>query len=44
MIHPTIQYGWSRNVLIHQIDSQLYRRQGNAITNFNRVLPPPSLN
>lgn len=40
-IQQTIQYGWSRNVLIHQIDSQLYRRQGNAITNFNRVLPAP---
>lgn len=30
----TIQYGWSRNVLVHQIESGLYRRQGKAITNF----------
>lgn len=40
-IQQTIQYGWSRNILTHQIDSQLYRRQGNAITNFDRVLPNP---
>ena len=38
-IQQTIQYGWSRNILIHQMDSYLYRRQGNAITNFSRVLP-----
>ncbi len=40
-IQQTIQYGWSRNSLIHQMDSHLYRRQGNAITNFGRVLPDP---
>lgn len=40
-IQQTIQYGWSRNILIHQMDRQLYQRQGNAITNFNRVLPDP---
>lgn len=32
--------GWSRNVLIHQIESDLYGRQGRAITNFARTLPP----
>ncbi len=31
---------WSRNVLVHQIDSGLYMRQGAATTNFNRVLQP----
>lgn len=40
-IRQTIDYGWSRNVLVHQIDNQLYHRQGSAITNFNRVLPDP---
>jgi predicted nuclease of restriction endonuclease-like (RecB) superfamily len=40
-IQQTIQYGWSRNILIHQMDSHLYRRQGSAITNFSRVLPDP---
>lgn len=37
----TIQHGWSRNVLIHQIDSRLIERQGRASTNFDRVLPAP---
>lgn len=34
-----IQNGWSRNVLIHQIDSGLFARQGTALTNFTRTLP-----
>ncbi|MBE7384712.1 MAG: DUF1016 family protein [Leptolyngbya sp. SIO1E4] len=33
--------GWSRDVLALQIDSNLYGRQGGAITNFGRTLPPP---
>jgi predicted nuclease of restriction endonuclease-like (RecB) superfamily len=37
----TILHGWSRNVLVHQIESKLYQRQGKAITNFERVLPVP---
>jgi predicted nuclease of restriction endonuclease-like (RecB) superfamily len=40
-IRQTIQNGWSRNVLVHQIDSGLYRRQGKAQTNFTRTLPVP---
>jgi len=32
--------GWSRNVLVHQIESDLYGRQGKALTNFTRTLPP----
>ncbi|MFB2974503.1 YhcG family protein [Aerosakkonema sp. BLCC-F183] len=40
-IQQTIQYGWSRSVLTHQIDSGLYRRQGGATTNFDRTLPKP---
>jgi len=35
-----IQNGWSRNVLVMQIESGLYRRQGKAITNFQATLPP----
>ena len=35
----TIQNGWSRNVLVHQIESDLYRRQRKALTNFTRTLP-----
>ncbi len=37
----TIQYGWSRNILIHQIQSGLHLRQGSAQTNFARTLPAP---
>jgi predicted nuclease of restriction endonuclease-like (RecB) superfamily len=32
-------YGWSRNVLVHQIESKLHRRQGKAITNFKKTMP-----
>lgn len=34
-----IEHGWSRNVLVHQIDSKLFARQGSALTNFSRTLP-----
>jgi predicted nuclease of restriction endonuclease-like (RecB) superfamily len=37
----TVQHGWSRNLLVHQIESRLYARQGKAITNFERALPAP---
>jgi predicted nuclease of restriction endonuclease-like (RecB) superfamily len=36
-----IENSWSRNVLIHQIESDLYSRQGGALTNFQQVLPSP---
>jgi predicted nuclease of restriction endonuclease-like (RecB) superfamily len=39
-VRQTIENGWSRNVLIHQMESDLYRRLGEATTNFDRVLPP----
>jgi predicted nuclease of restriction endonuclease-like (RecB) superfamily len=37
----TIEHGWSRNMLVHQIESGLYGRQGKAVTNFERTLPAP---
>src|SRR5574338_1160545 len=37
----TIANGWSRNVLILQIESGLYRRQGKPISNFEVALPKP---
>ncbi len=40
-IRQVIQHGWSRNVLVHQIEGNLFRRQGKAITNFDRTLPQP---
>lgn len=38
-IQKTIEHGWSRNVLVHQINTNLYQRQGKAITNFQSTLP-----
>ncbi|MBD2115059.1 MULTISPECIES: PDDEXK nuclease domain-containing protein [Cyanophyceae] len=40
-IQQTVENGWSRNVLILQIESGLFQRQGGAITNFERTLPSP---
>lgn len=40
-IQKTIENGWSRSVLIHQIEGDLYSRQGAALTNFQQVLPTP---
>jgi len=37
----TVEYGWSRNVLVHQIESDLYGRKGKALSNFDRALPAP---
>lgn len=36
----TVEQGWSRSVLVHQIESGLFQRQGEAQTNFARTLPP----
>jgi len=36
-----IEHGWSRNVLVIQIEAGLYQRQGKAITNFTKTLPAP---
>ena len=40
-IREAIQNGWSRNVLVIQIEAGLFRRQGKALTNFQRTLPAP---
>jgi predicted nuclease of restriction endonuclease-like (RecB) superfamily len=40
-IRRAIEHGWSRNVLVHQIESGLYLRQGKAQTNFQATLPAP---
>lgn len=39
--HAAIAHGWSRNVLVHQIESRLHERQGKALTNFHQTLPSP---
>lgn len=36
-----VEHRWSCNVLVHQIESNLYVRMGKATTNFERVLPAP---
>jgi len=39
-ISETIENGWSRDVLALQVKSDLFKRQGKAITNFKFTLPP----
>jgi len=39
--NAAIANGWSRNILVLQIESGLFRRQGKAITNFEATLPAP---
>jgi len=36
-----IENGWSRNVMWHQISTQLLERTGKAVTNFDGRLPKP---
>lgn len=38
-IQKAIENGWSRNVMVAQIESKLHERQGKAIHNFKETLP-----
>lgn len=38
-VHQTVVNGWSRNMLLNFLDTDLYERQGKALTNFVRTLP-----
>ena len=38
-IQETVKNGWSRDVLRNFIDTDLYGRQGKALTHFSRTLP-----
>jgi len=40
-MEQTVINGWSRNILLTMIQSEAHRRQGKAITNFERLLPAP---
>lgn len=40
-VQKTIQNSWSRAVLIHHIESDLFQREGKAVTNFEVTLPAP---
>ncbi|KKP28850.1 MAG: hypothetical protein UR12_C0016G0007 [candidate division TM6 bacterium GW2011_GWF2_30_66] len=39
-IQQIIENGWSRSMLGHWIESNLYKRQGRAVTNFKKTLMP----
>ena len=39
--NKTIENNWSRSVLLHQIELNLYEGHGKAITNFTETLPTP---
>lgn len=40
-IEETAQQGWSRDVMIMQIESKYLERHGSAVSNFGRALPNP---
>lgn len=40
-VEQTALNGWSRNVLVVQIERRLHERHGQAITNFDTTLPRP---
>ncbi len=40
-VNNAIEYGWSRNIMVMQIETNLHKRQGQAITNFKDKLPSP---
>lgn len=40
-VKHAIEYGWSRNMMVTQIELELHKRQGQAITNFQNKLPSP---
>lgn len=35
-----VEHGWSRNVLVHHIETKRMERAGKAVTNFKATLPP----
>ncbi|MDA0938871.1 MAG: PDDEXK nuclease domain-containing protein [Proteobacteria bacterium] len=37
-IQKAIQNGWSRNIMVIQVETNLYKRQGGAVTNFDARL------
>ena len=38
-VRQTIENGWSRNVLLNFLGTDLFERQGKAMTNFKQMLP-----
>ena len=37
-VHQTVENGWSRDMLLNFMGTDLYERQGKALTNFQRIL------
>jgi predicted nuclease of restriction endonuclease-like (RecB) superfamily len=42
--HQAIEHGWSRNVLLAQLETRVHERAGKALTNFKATLRPPTPN
>lgn len=40
-VRKTIEHGWSRAMLLNFLDTNLYEREGKAISNFEVALPKP---
>lgn len=40
-VKHAIEHGWSRNIMVMQMELSLHKRQGQAITNFKDKLPSP---
>ena len=38
-VQKTLEYGWGRTTLLNFLDTDLYEREGKAITNFSTTLP-----
>ena len=38
-VRQTLENGWSRDMLLNMMSTDLYERQGKAITNFSRTIP-----
>jgi len=38
-VRKTIEYGWSRSMLLNFLDTNLYEREGKAVNNFADTLP-----
>jgi len=38
-VNKTFENNWSRSVLLNFLDTDLYERQGKAVTNFDKTLP-----
>jgi predicted nuclease of restriction endonuclease-like (RecB) superfamily len=40
-VRKTVENNWSRAILLNWLDTDLYERQGKAISNFTNLLPSP---